>query len=46
MPAWLITVLSTAGSVILTLTVTLLFNKLVALPKEIQKQRAAEIAER
>jgi hypothetical protein len=42
MPNWLITVLSTIGSVLLTLTVTLLFNKLVALPKELQKQRAAE----
>ena len=39
MPGWLITVLSTAGSVILTLTITLLFNKLVALPKELRKQR-------
>lgn len=46
MPAWLITVLSTAGSVILTLSVTLLFNKLVALPKELKKQRAAEEAAR
>jgi hypothetical protein len=44
MPGWLITVLSTVGSVVLTLTVTLLFNKLVALPKEIKKQRAAEAA--
>lgn len=39
MPGWLITVLSTAGSVILTLIITLLFNKLVALPKELRKQR-------
>jgi len=44
MPGWLITVLSATGSVVLTLTVTLLFNKLVALPKEIKKQRAAEAA--
>ena len=44
MPAWLITVLATAGSVVLTLTVTLLFNKLVALPKAIRDQRAAEAA--
>lgn len=44
MPGWLITVLSTAGSVVLTLTVTLLFNKLVALPKELRKQREAEAA--
>ena len=46
MPSWLITVMSGAGSVVLTLTVTLLFNKLVALPKELQKQRAAEEAEK
>ena len=46
MPGWLITVLSTIGSVVLTLTVTLLFNKLVALPKELRKQRAeAEAAQ-
>ena len=44
MPNWLITVLSTAGSVILTLTITLLFNKLVALPREVRKQREAEVA--
>lgn len=44
MPSWLITVLSAAGSVVLTLTITLLFNKLVALPNEIKKQRAAEQA--
>jgi hypothetical protein len=49
MPGWLITVLSTAGSVVLTLTVTLLFNKLVALPKIRREQKEAEeaaIAER
>ena len=44
MPGWLITVFSTAGSVILTLTITLLFNKLVALPKIKREQRAAEAA--
>lgn len=44
MPGWLITVLSTAGSVVLTLTVTLLFNKLVALPKIRKEQKAAEEA--
>lgn len=44
MPGWLITTLSTAGSVVLTLTVTLLFNKLVALPKIRREQRAAEAA--
>lgn len=44
MPTWLITALTTVGSVVLTLTVTLLFNKLVALPKAIRDQRAAEEA--
>jgi hypothetical protein len=44
MPGWLITVLSTAGSVVLTLTVTLLFNKLVALPKIRKEQKEAEEA--
>ena len=39
MPNWLINVLGAAGSVVLTLTITLLFNKLVALPKELRKQR-------
>ena len=38
MPAWLTTV----GSVLLTLTITLLFNKMVGLPKELKKQREAE----
>lgn len=45
MPTWLITALATAGSVVLTLTVTLLFNKLVALPAAVKAQRAAEAAE-
>lgn len=44
MPAWLINLLTTVGMLILSLTVTLLFNKLVALPKEIKKQKAAEAA--
>jgi hypothetical protein len=44
MPTWLLTALTTVGSVVLTLTVTLLFNKLVALPKAIREQRAAEEA--
>jgi hypothetical protein len=44
MPTWLLTALTTVGSVVLTLTVTLLFNKLVALPKAIRDQRAAEEA--
>ena len=45
MQTWLITALATAGSVVLTLTVTLLFNKLVALPKAVRDQRAQEAAE-
>lgn len=44
MPTWLITTLSTVGSVVLTLTVTLLFNKLVALPRIRREQREAEDA--
>lgn len=44
MPTWLITMLSSAGTLVLTLTITLLFNKLVALPKELKKQKEAEIA--
>lgn len=44
MPTWLVTTLSTTGSVVLTLTITLLFNKLVALPKIRREQRAAEEA--
>lgn len=44
MPAWLINLLTTVGMLVLSLTVTLLFNKLVALPKEIKKQKAAEAA--
>ena len=44
MPTWLLTALTTVCSVVLTLTVTLLFNKLVALPKAIRDQRAAEEA--
>lgn len=44
MPGWLITILTSIGTLILTLTVTLLFNKTVSLPKEFKKQRAAEKA--
>jgi hypothetical protein len=41
MPGWIITLLTSVGTLIVTLTVTLLFNKLVGLPKEIKKQKAA-----
>ena len=40
MPGWLTTV----GTIILSLSVTLLFNKIVALPKELKKQREKEEA--
>ena len=39
------TILATVFSVLITLTLTFLFNKLIALPKAIQAQRAAEEAE-
>lgn len=42
MPNWLINALATVGTLLLSLTITLLFNKLVGLPKELQRQRAAE----
>lgn len=44
MPSWLINVLATSGMLIVTLSVTLLFNKLVGWPKELKKQRDAEKA--
>ena len=44
MPIWLITVLSSIGTLLVSLTVTLIFNKLVALPKELKKQKEAEKA--
>ena len=39
LPEWLLKVLTTGGTVILTLTVTLLFNKLVGWPKELKRQK-------
>lgn len=39
MPGWLIAVLSSVGSVLLSLTVTFIFNKVVGIPKELKKQR-------
>jgi hypothetical protein len=39
MPAWLVGVLSAIGSILLSLTVTLIFNKAVGLPKELKKQK-------
>lgn len=42
MPTWLLNTLGAAGSVVLSLTVTMLFNKLIGWPKELKKQRDAE----
>ena len=42
MPTWLVNTLATIGMLLVSLTVTLIFNKLVGLPKEIKKQRKAE----
>lgn len=42
MPGWLIAVLSSVGSILLSLTVTLIFNKVAGIPKELKKQREAE----
>jgi hypothetical protein len=39
MPGWLIAVLSSVGSIVLSLTVTMIFNKVVGWPKELKKQR-------
>ena len=39
MLGWLSNVIAAASTVVLTLTVTLIFNKVVGLPKELKKQR-------
>lgn len=44
MPGWLVTLLTSVGTLIVTLTVTLLFNKVVGLPKELKKQKEIEKA--
>lgn len=44
MPGWLITVLTTIGTIVLSLSVTLIFNKIAGLPKELRKQKEAEKA--
>jgi hypothetical protein len=46
MPVWLINMLAAIGSILLSLTVSFLFNKLVGLPKAIKAQKAAEQAEK
>ena len=42
MPNWLLNILGAAGSVVLSLIVTLLFNKAVGFPKELKKQKEIE----
>lgn len=44
MPNWLIALLTSIGSIVLSLSVTLIFNKVVGLPKELKKQREAAAA--
>ena len=39
MPNWLLNMLGAIGSILLSLTVTLIFNRLVGLPKEIRRQK-------
>lgn len=46
MPEWIVSVLISAGSVLLTLTVTLIFNKVVGLPKFLKKRKAQDDSER
>jgi hypothetical protein len=44
MPTWLLNILGAAGSILLSLTVTLIFNRLVGLPKALKAQKEAEKA--
>ena len=44
MPGWLVTILTSIGTLILSLSVTLAFNKVAGLPKELKKQKEAELA--
>lgn len=44
MPGWVLNVITTVGTLLLSLTVTLIFNKVVGLPKALKKQK--ELAER
>ena len=41
MPTWLLNMFAGVGSLLLSLTVTLVFNRLVGLPKELRKQKDA-----
>lgn len=42
MSSWLLNILTTIGALLLSLTITFLFNKMVGLPKELKKQKQAE----
>ena len=42
MPNWLLNILATIGMLLVSLTVTFIFNKVVGIPKEIKKQKKAE----
>lgn len=44
MPNWLATVTASIGTILLSLSVTFIFNKMVGLPKELEKQKAQEKA--
>ena len=44
MPSWLVNMIITAATLVVTLTVTFLFNRLVALPKERARRQAEEAA--
>lgn len=46
MPEWIVSALVSAGSVLLTLIVTLIFNKVVGLPKFFKKRKAQDDSER
>jgi hypothetical protein len=41
MPNWFLNMLGAAGSIVLSLTVTLIFNRVVGIPKELKKQKEA-----
>ena len=41
MPSWILNIFGAIGSIILTLTVTLIFNRLIGIPKELKKQKEA-----
>ena len=44
MPEWLLAVLTSVGTLVLTLTVTRIYNKVVSLPKDVKTQKANEKA--